>query len=143
MIGTLAGGRMPVRWLVPAALASIFATGTGLVLASQAAVLWQAASAYGFGGLANGLEAVASRSFLNHRAPEDVAGRVFALYSGVLFGATSLGMAVAAVLLPALGARTVLVVAGGGGILAGAVGCFWLGLRSRLPGTGSSRPDVT
>jgi hypothetical protein len=33
------------------------------------------------------------RSFLNHRTPEDVAGRVFALYSGVLFGAASLAMA--------------------------------------------------
>jgi MFS family permease len=120
--GTLAGGRMPVRWLVSVALAGSIATGAGVALAGAAAALWQAVPAYGFGGLANGVEVVATRSFLNHRAPEDVAGRVFALYSGLLFGAASLAMATAAALLSLFSARTVLVVAGSGAILAGAVG---------------------
>ena len=74
--------------------------------------LWQAVSAYGFGGLASGAETVATRSVLNHRAPEEVSGRVFALYSGLLFGATSLAMAVA------------------GGLLAGSLGSWRIaGLR--------------
>ena len=96
VVGTLAGGRLPQRWLLVAALAGTLATGAGIAAAGAAAVLWQATVAYGFGGLAGGVEVVATRSFLNHRAPEAVAGRVFALYSGVLFGAASVGMAFAA-----------------------------------------------
>ena len=122
VIGTLSGGRLPQRWLMVAALAGTLATGIGIALAGAAAVLWQATVAYGFGGLAGGVEVVATRSFLNHRAPEAVAGRVFALYSGMLFGAASVGMAFAAGLLPLLGARGVLAVAGCGGIIAGTAG---------------------
>jgi hypothetical protein len=58
---------------------------------------------------------VATRSFLNHRAPEQVAGRVFAVYSGVLFGGASAGMAVAGGLLGSLSPRVVLFLAGGAG----------------------------
>lgn len=122
VVGTLVGGRLPQRWLLVAALAGTLATGAGIAAAGAAAVLWQATVAYGFGGLAGGVEVVATRSFLNHRAPEAVAGRVFALYSGLLFGAASAGMAFAAGLLPALGARGVLAVAGFGGIVAGTAG---------------------
>ncbi len=85
----------------------------------------------GFGGLASGAETVATRSVLSHRAPEEVAGRVFALYSGLLFGATSLAMAAAGGLLTVLGTRTVLVVAGCGGMLAGAAGCVGMAVQQR------------
>jgi MFS family permease len=129
--GTLAGGRLPARWLVPAALIGTIATGAGVALAGAAVVLWQAVAAYGFGGLSSGFETVATRSVLNHRAPEELAGRVFALYSGLLFGATSLAMAVAGGLLTVLGARTVLVVAGCGGILAGTAGGAAMAMRHR------------
>jgi MFS family permease len=129
VIGTLAGGRLPARWLVVSALAGTVATGAGVVLAGTAAVLWQAVAAYASGGLANGLETVATRSYLNHRAPEAVAGRVFALYSGVLFGAASIGMAVAAGMLTLLGARDVLLLAGSGGCAAGAAGCVIYAVR--------------
>jgi MFS family permease len=98
--------------------------GAGIALAGTAAHLWQAAAAYAFGGLANGMEVVATRSFLNHRAPEQVAGRVFAVYSGVLFGAASVGMAAAGGVLSSLNPRLVLLLAGAGGLVAAAVG--WL-----------------
>jgi len=49
----------------------------------------------------------------------------------VIFGATSLAMAVAGGLLTVLGARTVLIVAGCGGMLAGAAGCAGMALRQR------------
>jgi MFS family permease len=143
VVGTLAGGRLPRRWLLVAALAGTIATGIGVGLAGAAVVLWQATAAYGFGGLASGVEGVATRSFLNHRAPPEVAGRVFALYSGVLFGAASAGMAVAAGLLTALGARGVLAVAGGGGILAGAAGSAVYArrvIRGRRPHPPPRRP---
>jgi MFS family permease len=127
LAGTLAGGRLPRRRLVLAVLLGSLVTGVGVALAAGALTLWQAAAAYGIGGVANGMEVVATRSFLNHRAPAAISGRVFALYSGLLFGATSLGMAVAGGLLAPLDPRLVLLIAGGGGIVATVFG----GLRYR------------
>ncbi|HUY46507.1 MAG TPA: MFS transporter [Streptosporangiaceae bacterium] len=124
LAGTLTGGRLPRRRLALATLLGTLIAGTGVALAAGAVTLWQAAAAYGIGGLANGVEVVATRSFLNHRVPEAIAGRVFALYSGVLFGAASLGMAAAGGLLAPLNPRVVLLIAGGGGIVAAALG--WL-----------------
>ena len=137
LAGTLAGGRLPGRWLVVTTLAGTLATGLGVALAGAAASIWQAAAAYAFGGLANGMEVVATRSFLNQRAPTQVAGRVFAVYSGVLFGAASLGMAAAGGLLSSLNPRLVLFLAGGGGLAAAAVGCLyyaWRHVRAARPG---------
>jgi MFS family permease len=82
--GSLAGGRLTRRWLVPAAIAGTFVTGVGIALAGVAPVLWLSALAYGIGGFGDGVEVLATRSYLNHNAPEAVAGRVFALYSAVM-----------------------------------------------------------
>jgi len=124
LAGTLLGGRLPRRRLVLAVLLGSLITGVGVALAAGALTLWQAAAAYGIGGVANGMEVVATRSFLNHRAPAAISGRVFAMYSGLLFGAASLGMAVAGGLLAPLDPRLVLLIAGAGGIVATVLG--WL-----------------
>ncbi len=137
--GTLAGGRVRRRHLAVATLAGTVIAGTGVALAGGAVTLWQAAAAYGIGGLANGVEVVTTRSFLNHRVPAAISGRVFALYSGVLFGAASVGMAAAGGLLAPLNPRAVLVIAGTGGIAAGALG--WARF-ARLRRTGSGSRDV-
>jgi MFS family permease len=129
VVGTLAGGRLRQRWLLAGALTGTVLTGVGVMLAGQAAVLWQAVAAYAAGGLANGLETVATRSFIGHRVPDEVAGRVFAVYSGVLFGGISAGMAIAAWLLTMLGARGLLVASGIGGVVAGLAGCAIYALR--------------
>ena len=140
LAGTLAGGRLPTGRLAVATLAGTMAVGTGVAVAGTAVALWQAAAAYGCGGLANGMEVVATRSFLNHRVPQAISGRVFALYSGVLFGTASLGMAVAGGLLDALNPRAVLFIAGGGCMLAGATGWFvHARLRARQR---SAAPDL-
>jgi hypothetical protein len=138
--GSLAGGRLPTRWLVPAAIAGTLVTGVGIALAGVAPVLWLSAVAYGIGGFADGVEVLATRSYLNHHAPPAVAGRVFALYSAVMLGAASLGMGVASGLLSTLGARWILVVSGTGGIGAGAVGWLILTARRRAP-AGVDVPD--
>ncbi len=124
LAGTLAGGRLPRRRLALAVLLGSLITGAGVALAAGAVTLWQAAAAYGIGGVANGMEVVATRSFLNHRAPAAISGRVFAMYSGLLFGAASLGMAAAGGLLAPLNPRLVLLIAGGGGIVTTILG--WL-----------------
>jgi MFS family permease len=137
--GTLAGGLVRRRHLAMATLAGTIIAGIGVALASGAITLWQAAACYGIGGLANGVEVVATRSFLNHRVPADISGRVFALYSGVLFGAASVGMAAAGGLLAPLNPRVVLVIAGTGGIMAGALG--WA-RYARLRRTAAAARDV-
>jgi MFS family permease len=137
--GTLAGGLLRRRHLALATLAGTIIAGTGVALAGGAVTLWQAAAAYGIGGLANGVEVVATRSFLNHRVPGAISGRVFALYSGVLFGAASVGMAAAGGLLAPLNPRVVLVIAGSGGIVAGALG--WA-RYARLRRAGAAARDV-
>jgi MFS family permease len=141
LAGTLAGGRLPEHRLALATLIGTLATGAGVALAGTAAVLWQAAAAYAFGGLANGFEVVATRSFLNHRAPPQVAGRVFAVYSGVLFGAASVGMAAAGGLLGSLNPRLVLFLAGGGGLVAAGVGSLFYARRhARAARSAQARP---
>ena len=140
--GTLAGGRLGRRWLVAGALAGTVLTGVGVTLAGTAAVLWQAVAAYAGGGLANGFETVATRSFLGHRVPAGVAGRVFAVYSGVLFGGISVGMAVAAWLLTVLGARGLLIAAGLGGVAAGLAGCLIYLARHRRLARRAAAPEA-
>jgi MFS family permease len=133
LAGTLAGGRLPMRRLAVATLTGTMAVGAGVALAGTALALWQAAAAYGFGGLANGFEVVATRSFLNHRVPEAISGRVFALYSGLLFGMASLGMAASGGVLSLLSPRAVLFLAGGGCAAAGAIGCLIHARRAPRP----------
>jgi MFS family permease len=125
LAGTLLGGLLPRRRLALATLGGTLIAGAGVALAAGAMTLWQAALAYGIGGTANGIEVVATRSFLNHRVPPAIAGRVFALYTGLLFGAASVGMAAAGGLLAPLNPRVLLLAAGGGGIVAGAAGWAW------------------
>ena len=140
LAGTLAGGRLPRRRLALGVLLGSLITGVGVALAAGAVTLWQAAAAYGIGGVANGLEVVATRSFLNHRAPAAISGRVFAMYSGLLFGAASLGMAAAGGLLAPLDPRLVLLIAGGGGIVATTGG--WL-RYTRLVRRSAQRPALS
>ena len=144
LAGTLIGGRLPARRLALATLAGTLAAGTGVALAAGAMTLWQAALAYGIGGTANGIEVVATRSFLNHRVPPAIAGRVFALYTGLLFGAASVGMA-AAGLLGSLGPRVLLLAAGSGGIVAGAAGWAWYARlrRQHRAAAGTAPPPGT
>ena len=91
------GGRLRPRWLIVGALAGTVLTGVGVTLAGagrrtlagrrrlRGSAAWPTASRPWRPGAssATGL-------------PTEVAGRVFAVYSGVLFGGISVGMAVAA-----------------------------------------------
>ena len=138
LAGTLAGGRLPRRRLALAVLLGSLVTGVGVALAAGAMTLWQAAAAYGIGGVANGMEVVATRSFLNQRAPAAISGRVFAMYSGLLFGAASLGMAAAGGLLAPLDPRLVLLIAGAGGIVASVLG--WLRYTSLIRRRAAASP---
>lgn len=141
--GTLIGGRLPLRMLVAGAFAGTLLTGVGIVLAGLSPTLWLALAAYAAGGLGNGFETVATRSFIGHRAPPDVAGRVFAVYSGLMFGGVSAGMAVAAVVLTAVGARGLLVISGAGGIAAGIAGCLIYAIRrTRSPAAPTAESGI-
>ncbi len=138
LAGTFLGGRVPRRRLAAVTLAGTVVAGVGVALAGATVALWQTVAAYMLGGVANGMETVTTRSFLNYRAPEHLAGRVFALYSGVLFGAASIGMAVAGSVLGSLSPRLVLAIAGIGGVATGVAGLWWH-RRSTAP-TGGTPP---
>ena len=122
-IGTLVGGRLPERSLARVVLVGVTCTGLGIIVASGSPKLWGALVAYGFGGMANGLEVVATRTLLSVRTPERVHGRVFALYMALLTGASSFGFVLAGVLVPLLGPRGALALAG---VLGGAPGAIGL-----------------
>ncbi len=122
VVGTLVGGRLPAHRLRGAVLGAATAAGVGVVGAALAGVLWQAVIGYAFGGVANGVEVVATRSLLNLQVPQRLAGRVFSVYSAVLFAASAAGIGVAGALLVPLGPRVVLGVAGAGSVAAGVAG---------------------
>lgn len=122
VVGTLLAGRLPARSLLAASLLATIGTGVGVGVAGLTGSLWQAIAAYAFGGLVNGIEVVATRSLLSHRAPAGLVGRVFALNTGLAFAASGIGTAAAGVLLVPFGARVVLLLAGGGAVVAGVLG---------------------
>jgi MFS family permease len=143
LAGTFLGGRVPRRRLAAVTLAGTVVAGVGVALAGATVALWQTVAAYMLGGVANGMETVTTRSFLNYRAPEHLAGRVFALYSGVLFGAASVGMAVAGSVLGSLSPRLVLAIAGIGGVATGVAGLWWhrrSAAGGELPPTADAAP---
>lgn len=94
--------------------------------------MWMAIAAYGIGGIGDGIQLVGTRALLLQRAPDHIAGRACAIFTGLTFGAVSIGMAVSAPLVALFGIRGALFAAGAASILAAVVA---LGLRlQRLRG---------
>jgi MFS family permease len=80
--------------------------------------MWMAIAAYGIGGVGDGVQLVGARTLLLQRAPAHIAGRVCAIFTGLTFGAVSIGMALSAPLVALLGIRGALFAAGVASILA-------------------------
>ena len=59
----------------------------GLLGAAVAPALLFAVGSYAVGGVANGIEVLASRSVLHDRTPAELHGRVFAAYFGLIYAA--------------------------------------------------------
>ena len=137
-LGTVVAGRLPPRLLAPGIVIGLVVLGLGVAGGAVSPTMWMAIAAYGIGGIGDGIQVVGARTLLLQRAPEHIAGRACAVFTGMTFGAISIGMAVSAPLVALLGIRGALFAAGAASIVAALVA---LGLRlNRLRGV--PVPDV-
>ena len=122
--------RLPEDRLAPAILVASLAGGVAVAIAAALPAIVLALSMFAVGGVANGVVTVSMRSLLHHRVPDQLRGRVFSAYFGVVMagqlGATALG----GVLVAVLHSRVVLLIGGLGGAAAGLIG---LALFAALP----------
>jgi MFS family permease len=127
-LGTMIAGRLSPRRLAPGIIVGLMVLGLGVTAGALSPTMWLAIVAYGIGGIGDGMQMVGTRSLLLQRAPEHVAGRACAIFTGVTMGAVSLGTAASAPLVALLGVRGALLSAGLAAIAAG-VGAVALGIH--------------
>jgi MFS family permease len=120
-LGTVIAGRLPARVLATATILGLALLGVGIATGSLAPTMWMAIAAYGIGGIGDGIQLVGARTLLLQRAPEHIAGRACAVFTGMTMGAVSIGMAAAAPLVALLGVRGALFSAGAASVLAAMV----------------------
>jgi MFS family permease len=120
-LGTVIAGRLPARALAPGIVIGLFVLGIGVATGALAPTMWMAIAAYGIGGVGDGVQMVGARTLLLQRAPAHLAGRACAVFTGLTFGAVSIGMAFSAPLVDLLGIRGALCGAGLAAIVAGGV----------------------
>jgi MFS family permease len=120
-LGTVIAGRLPSRILAPAIVVSLVVLGLGVAGGALSPTMWMAIVAYGIGGVGDGVQLVGARALLLQRAPEHIAGRACAVFTGLTAGAISLGMAVSAPLVALFGVRGALLSAGVASIAAAVV----------------------
>jgi MFS family permease len=127
-LGTVIAGRLSPRALAPGIVVGLVVLGLGVAGGALAPTMWMAIAAYGIGGIGDGMQMVGARTLLLQRAPEHIAGRACAIFTGLTFGAVSVGTAVSAPLVALLGVRGALFTAGMAAIVA-AMGALALGLH--------------
>jgi hypothetical protein len=118
------------------AVAALVALGVqGAAIAGQTAwaVLPVALAGYAIGGLAHGAKNTLLRALIGERVPERLHGRAFAAYNALRNGAELAALGAGGLLVAGVGARTAMLVAGLGPVLAAAGGL--LALRGSRPRT--------
>jgi MFS family permease len=139
---TLIAGRLPDARLAPSILVSSVVLGLAVAVAAASANIWIALPLFFVAGMGNGTGSVAIRSLIHHRAPDQVRGRVFAVYLGLAtagqLGATALG----GVLVGGEGARAqqTLIIGGLGAFSVGVLGLLWF---ASIPGRVRAAPATT
>jgi MFS family permease len=117
-LGTIIAGRLPSRILAPGIVVGLAVLGLGVAAGALSPVMWMAIAAYGIGGVGDGVQLVGARTLLLQRAPSHIAGRACAVFTGMTFGAVSIGMAAAAPMVALLGIRGALFAAGAASVVA-------------------------
>jgi MFS family permease len=131
-LGTVIAGRLSPRALAPGIVIGLVVLGLGVAAGALSPTMWLAIVAYGIGGIGDGVQMVGARTLLLQRAPEHIAGRACAVFTGLTFGAVSIGTALSAPLVALLGVRGALFAAGVASVAAAAL-ALALGLH-RLRG---------
>jgi MFS family permease len=127
-LGTVIAGRLSPRALAPGIVVGLVVLGLGVAAGAVSPTMWMAIAAYGIGGIGDGVQMVGARTLLLQRAPEHIAGRACAVFTGMTFAAISIGTAASAPLVALLGVRGALFAAGMAAIAA-AVAAVALGLH--------------
>jgi len=117
--GLVVARRVPATALVPAALGAVVVQGLGLGLPTAWLVFGFGAGVFVLGGIGHGVKNVLVRTLIHERVPDELRGRAFAAYNGLRNGAELVALAAGGLLVGAVGARTTLLLAGAGAVLAG------------------------
>jgi MFS family permease len=117
-LGTIIAGRLPARILAPGIILGLVVLGLGVGAGAVSPTMWMAIAAYGIGGVGDGVQLVGARALLLQRAPEHIAGRACAVFTGMTTGAVTIGLAASAPLVALLGIRGALFAAGAASIVA-------------------------
>jgi len=117
---------VPKARLAVAGLVAVVLQGLGIAGAAVSPVLWLALIGFAFGGVAHGVKNVLLRTLIHERAPEALRGRAFAAYNGARNGAELGALALAGIVVGALGARPALLIAGVGPAAVGLLSLFLL-----------------
>lgn len=130
MIGMVVGAtmiarRLPAPRLGPAVLLATIAGGAGIGVAAAFPSLALTLVAFFVGGVGNGVLNVAIRTLAHRRVPEELRGRVFAAYYGLVISTQIGATAAAGGLVAQLGSRGTLLLGGFGGAVVGVIGLLW------------------
>jgi MFS family permease len=109
-----AAPRLGAQSLAAAAIVAAGLQGTSKLAAAVIAVLPAVLALYALGGVAHGVKNVAARTLIHERVPASAHGRAFAAYAAMRNGAELAALGAGGALVDVLGARSTLVIAGGG-----------------------------
>jgi MFS family permease len=115
------------RWIAGTALT----TGTGLVFFSQSHVFWFSASVLLFVGFAATVQMAATNTIVQSRVPDELRGRVMAVYATMFMGVQPVGSLIAGGVAKHIGAPSTLAVFGVLVLIGSLVFLFRVALRLR------------
>lgn len=126
-VGMVVGAALLARRVTAAAapavtLAAVLGLGAAIALTATAPVLALAIAFLAVGGIGNGLENVAMRVLLQARVVDELRGRVYSAYQGVVTLADFVALGAGGLLVELVGPRRTLAVAGIGCVLAALLG---------------------
>jgi hypothetical protein len=124
--------RVPTGGLAVAALASIAVQGLGIAGAAGG-LLAAAFAGFTLGGVAHGVKNVLLRTLIHERVPESLRGRGFALYNAARNGAELGALALAGVLVSAIGAQAALLLSGAIPLAIGVIALMLITTPNRRP----------
>jgi MFS family permease len=123
------------RWIAGTALT----TGTGLILFSQSHVFWFSAAVLLFVGFAATVQMAATNTIVQSRVPDELRGRVMAVYATMFMGVQPVGSLIAGGVAKHIGAPSTLAVFGVLVLIGSLFFLFLVGMRLRTqPAAASS-----
>jgi MFS family permease len=123
------------RWIAGTALT----TGTGLIIFSQSHVFWFSAAVLLFVGFAATVQMAATNTIVQSRVPDELRGRVMAVYATMFMGVQPVGSLIAGGVAKHIGAPSTLAVFGVLVLIGSLVFLFRVALRLRPQAVAATR----